>query len=56
VKEKDGKKGDEMNESSKDIRWMQRFQNYSRAFNLLRVAREEKDIAEYSALEQEGII
>jgi len=45
-----------MNESSQDIRWVQRFQNYSRAFNLLRVALEEKDIAEYSALEQEGII
>ena len=45
-----------MSESSKDTRWKQRFQNYSRAFNLLRCALEEKDIAEYSALEQEGII
>jgi nucleotidyltransferase substrate binding protein (TIGR01987 family) len=45
-----------MNESGKDIRWKQRFQNYSRAFNLLRSALEDKDIGKYSALEQEGII
>ena len=39
-----------------DMRWKQRFQNFRRAFNLLREALEAKDIAEYSALEQEGII
>jgi nucleotidyltransferase substrate binding protein (TIGR01987 family) len=44
-----------MNEPEKDIRWMQRFQNYRRAFNLLRTALTEKEIDEYSALEQEGI-
>ena len=45
-----------MNEPRDDVRWKQRFQNYRRAFNLLREALEEKEITEYSALEQEGII
>ncbi|MCL1817083.1 MAG: nucleotidyltransferase substrate binding protein [Clostridiales bacterium] len=41
---------------SKDTQWLQRFQNYSRAFKLLQSALEDKDISEYSTLEQEGII
>lgn len=41
---------------SKDIRWKQRFQNFDRAFKLLRSAMEEKSISEFSQLEQEGII
>jgi nucleotidyltransferase substrate binding protein (TIGR01987 family) len=44
-----------VSELEKGIRWMQRFQNYRRAFNLLRTALTEKEIDEYSALEQEGI-
>lgn len=41
----------------KDIRWKQRFQNYSRAFSLLRVVIEEnKDILTLSDLEKEGLI
>ncbi|MHB8064174.1 MAG: nucleotidyltransferase substrate binding protein [Ruminiclostridium sp.] len=39
-----------------DIRWKQRFQNFDRAFVLLRSAFEEKGIDEFSQLEQEGII
>jgi len=39
-----------------DIRWKQRFQNYCNALNLLRSALEEKELDEYSLLEQEGII
>jgi nucleotidyltransferase substrate binding protein (TIGR01987 family) len=39
-----------------DIRWRQRFQNYIRAFKLLRHAMEDKPINEYSELEKEGII
>jgi len=45
-----------VSELEKDIRWKQRFQNYRRAFNLLRTALTEKEIDEYSALEQEGIV
>lgn len=41
---------------NKDIRWKQRFQNFNRAFVLLRSAFEEKDINEFTQLEQEGII
>jgi nucleotidyltransferase substrate binding protein (TIGR01987 family) len=44
-----------MSEPEKDVRWMQRFQNYRRAFNLLRTALNEKEVDEYSVLEQEGI-
>ena len=45
-----------MNEE-KDIRWKQRFQNYSRAFSLLRVVIEEnEDILMLSDLEKEGLI
>ena len=39
-----------------DIRWRQRFQNFRRAFGLLREALEDKDINDYSDLEREGII
>lgn len=39
-----------------DIRWKQRFQNFDRAFVLLRSAFEEKNLEEFSQLEQEGII
>jgi len=39
-----------------DIRWKQRFQNYRRAFGLLREALGDKNLEEYSDLEQEGII
>ena len=41
---------------SKDVRWKQRFQNFDRAFVLLRSAFEEKEISSFSVLEQEGII
>ena len=45
-----------MNES-KDIRWKQRFQNYSKAFGLLRVVIEENEnILTLSDLEKEGFI
>lgn len=39
-----------------DIRWKQRFQNFNRAFSLLRSALEDRALDEYSPLEQEGII
>ena len=39
-----------------DIRWMQRFQNFSRAFLLLQSALESRELNEFSDLEQEGII
>ena len=48
--------GCKVSESEKDVRWKQRFSNYRRAFNLLRSALTEKEIDEYSALEQEGIV
>lgn len=38
-----------------DIRWKQRFQNYSKAYNLLKEALEAKELSEYSDLEKEGI-
>lgn len=41
--------------SSSDIRWQQRFQNYGRAYTLLREAME-KDPNNLSQLEKEGII
>lgn len=41
---------------TKDVRWKQRFQNFDRAFVLLRSAFEDKKISDFSALEQEGII
>ena len=39
-----------------DVRWQQRFQNFRRAFTLLREALENKNIDDYSDLEREGII
>jgi len=39
-----------------EIRWQQRFDNFQKAFLLLKEALEEKPINEYSKLEQEGII
>ena len=39
-----------------DIRWKQRFQNFRRAFCLLREALENRNLEEYSDLEREGII
>jgi len=43
-------------ENNYDVRWKQRFQNFDRAFVLLRSAMEEKPLDDFSALEQEGII
>jgi nucleotidyltransferase substrate binding protein (TIGR01987 family) len=39
-----------------DIRWKQRFQNFRRAFGLLREALTDKNLDEFSDLEREGII
>ncbi len=39
-----------------DIRWKQRFQNYSRAYQLLRSALENGGIDSLSELEKEGVI
>ena len=39
-----------------DIRWQQRFNNFSRAFVLLRSALETRPLEQFSDLEQEGII
>lgn len=41
---------------NEDIRWIQRFNNFKRAISLLRSALEEKELSEYSNLEQEGIV
>jgi nucleotidyltransferase substrate binding protein (TIGR01987 family) len=43
-------------DNSEDIRWKQRFQNFDRAFVLLRSAFEDRTLDEFSDLEQEGII
>ncbi len=37
-----------------DIRWKQRFQNYEKAYFLLKDALESKELSEYSDLEKEG--
>ncbi len=42
--------------TSDDIRWKQRFQNFSKAFNLLRSALEGKKVEDLTQLEQEGVI
>jgi nucleotidyltransferase substrate binding protein (TIGR01987 family) len=42
--------------SNKDIRWIQRFQNFDRAFLLLRSALEERGLEQMSELEKEGLI
>ncbi len=39
-----------------DVRWKQRFQNFDKAFVLLRDALEARRIEDYSDLEQEGLI
>jgi hypothetical protein len=39
-----------------DLRWKQRFQNFDRAFVLLRSALEEKRTTQFNRLEQEGLI
>lgn len=39
-----------------DTRWKQRFENFSRAFVLLRSALEERPLEDFSDLEREGII
>ena len=39
-----------------DIRWKQRFQNFERAFVLLRSALEERRVEQFNRLEQEGLI
>ncbi|MEN8166924.1 MAG: nucleotidyltransferase substrate binding protein [Pseudomonadota bacterium] len=41
---------------TQDVRWRQRYQNFDRAFILLRSALEEKTLDEFSELEQEGLI
>jgi len=43
-------------DNRQDIRWKQRFQNFRRAFGLLREALEDKNLDEYSDLEREGIV
>ena len=45
-----------MAEKNADIRWRQRFQNYRRAFELLRTTLEDREISDFSDLEQEGIV
>lgn len=45
-----------MTPQNQDIRWQQRFQNFDRAFVLLRSALQDRPLDEYSSLEQEGII
>lgn len=39
-----------------DIRWRQRFENFERAFLLLKTALEEKPLTAFSQLEKEGLI
>ena len=41
---------------NQDIRWKQRFNNYAKAFALLRVIIEENGILSLSDLEKEGLI
>ncbi|TAK72703.1 MAG: nucleotidyltransferase [Gammaproteobacteria bacterium] len=40
----------------KELRWQQRFENFERAFILLRSALEQKSLGEFSDLEKEGIV
>jgi nucleotidyltransferase substrate binding protein (TIGR01987 family) len=39
-----------------DIRWQQRFQNFERAFSLLRTAMEERPPEKFNQLELEGLV
>lgn len=41
---------------NKDIRWKQRFENFSRAFNLLKFAFDKRSYSDLNQLEQEGAI
>jgi len=40
----------------KDIRWIQRFENFSKAYLLLSGAFERKEVVDFSQLEQEGLV
>ena len=40
----------------KETRWQQRFENFERAFLLLRSVFEERTIADLSDLEREGVV
>ena len=42
--------------NTQDIRWKQRFQNFERAFILLRSALEEKRVEQFNRLEQAGLV
>ncbi|WP_295153802.1 HI0074 family nucleotidyltransferase substrate-binding subunit [uncultured Brachyspira sp.] len=41
---------------SENIRWKQRFNNFEKAFNLLKSVFEEREINKLSLLEQEGVV
>lgn len=41
---------------NKDIRWIQRFESFSKAYNLMRSALEEKEIDEFDDLQKEGLV
>ncbi|MDR2546600.1 MAG: nucleotidyltransferase substrate binding protein [Lachnospiraceae bacterium] len=42
--------------NNQDIRWQQRFDNFSKAYTLLRSALEEKEIDDFDDLQKEGLI
>ena len=50
-----GKGGARMNNTS-ELRWRQRFENFEKAFLLLKEALEAKPLDEYSKLEQDGVV
>ena len=41
---------------NQDIRWKQRFDNFTKAYNLLRCALQEKEIDDFDDLQKEGLI
>lgn len=41
---------------TQDIRWQQRFDNFSKAYTLLRSALEDKEIKDFDNLQKEGLI
>lgn len=45
-----------MTKNNQDIRWIQRFSNYKKAFTLLREIVEERDLNTLSNLEKEGVV
>mgnify|MGYP005628740191 FL=1 len=45
-----------MTSSTRDIRWKQRYQNFDRAFQLLRTALYEQSLEQLTELEREGVI